>query len=102
MWYNSRPMARRGLTLALLALIAFQLLGAVGGAACLEPCAEEESEAGCATACSLCATCTHAQALVRTMAAVQPQPGTAHASPSHGPGRASQRADEIFHVPLAS
>lgn len=102
MWYNSRQMPRRGLTLTLLVFIALQLLGAMAFASvCADACPDEEQETSCPPVCALCTSCTHAQqAIVQSTAPAVPHDvamQSLHAPPC---GAASHLADDIFHVPL--
>jgi hypothetical protein len=103
MWYNSQPMARRRITLTLLALIAVQLLGSMAFAAvCLEPCPDDTEETSCPPVCAICTTCTHAQqAIVHAVVTSAPHPIAPHAFHEQAHGSSSQRTDDIFHVPLA-
>jgi len=104
MWYNSRPMARRRITLTLLALIAVQLLGSMAFASvCLEPCPDDTENTSCPPVCALCTTCTHAQqAIVQTIVTAGPHQIARHAFHAQPGGTPSQLADDIFHVPLAA
>ena len=103
MWYNSPPMARRGLTLTLLALIAVQLLGSMAFASvCLEPCPDDGPGTSCPPVCALCTSCTHAQqAIVQMTVASAPHQIAHHAFHVQRLGKPSPLADDIFHVPLA-
>lgn len=96
-------MARRGLTMTMIALIAVQLIGSMGFASvCLEPCSDEEPETSCTPVCSLCTTCTHAQqAIVPPVPNAGPDRVAVHGFQPQPGGRALPRADEILHVPLA-
>jgi hypothetical protein len=102
MWYNPRPMLRRNVSIALLAMIALQLLGGMAFASvCVEPCPDDTEESSCPPVCALCTSCTHAQTgIVQHAASSTPLTSTHRfvAQPPTSP--ASQLADDIFHVPL--
>ena len=103
MWYNLPPMARRGLTLTLLALIAVQLLGSIAFAsACVEPCPDDTETTSCPPVCAVCTTCTHAQqAIVQAGGATVPFQIARHTFHAQPGGTPSHLAADIFHVPLA-
>ena len=103
MWYNARPVTRRGLCLTLLVLVAVQLLGAVAvPSGCLEPCPEDSGESDCPPICATCATCAHSrQALLQTRAEGDPASNVLHAVATPGLAPDSLFAADIFHVPLA-
>jgi len=102
MWYKSRPMPRRALSLTLLAIIAVQLLGSMAFAAvCFEPCPDDSDESSCPPICATCTTCTHSrQAIVRVegdgMVFVQ----SPHAFLPQVFAASSPLVSDIFHVPL--
>ena len=102
MWYNSRPMRRRGLSVTLLFLIAVQLLGSMAFASvCPEPCPDDTEETSCPPVCALCTSCTHAQTAIVQHGAIETPLTSTHrfgAQPPASP--ASQLAADIFHVPL--
>jgi hypothetical protein len=102
MWYNSRPMLRRGLTVTLLAIIAVQLLGTMAFASvCFEPCPDDGDGQTCPPVCTLCTSCTRAQQAILDSTVIGAPEGSAQsvlpfqlsASPTTG-------EDDIFHVPL--
>jgi hypothetical protein len=101
-WYNSRPMLRRGLSVTLLVLIAVQLLGSMAFASvCLEPCPDDTEETSCPPVCALCTSCTHSQTAIVPYGASETPLTSTHrfvAQPPTSP--TSQLAAEIFHVPL--
>lgn len=102
MWYNRRPMLRRNVSVALLAMIAVQLLAGVAFASvCVEPCPDDTDETSCPPVCALCTSCTHAQTWIVQHAASETPLTTTHrfvAQPPTSPS--SQLAADIFHVPL--
>lgn len=102
MWYNSRPMPRRGLSLTLLALVALQLLGAMAFASvCLEPCPDDEEGASCPPVCAVCTSCTHAQTgIVQHSAGATPLISKNRFVPQQPGSICPQLASDIFHVPL--
>jgi hypothetical protein len=103
MWYNLRPMLRRNASVALLAMIALQLLGGMAFASvCPEPCPDDTDETSCPPVCALCTGCTHAQtAIVQHSANGSPFMATARFLPQQTASASSQLAADIFHVPLA-
>jgi hypothetical protein len=104
MWYNSRPMLRRGLTVTVLALVALQLATSIAFAPiCTEPCADDEDDQRCPAECVACVVCTHAQQGL-TLADGTTGPGNVAQLTFHTRRRGSppQRAADIFHVPLAA
>ena len=103
MWYNSRPMRRRGLSMTLLVLFAVQLLGSMAFASvCLEPCPDDTEETSCPPVCALCTSCTHAQTgIVQHAASSTPLTSTHRFVPQPPTSPTSQLAADIFHVPLA-
>jgi hypothetical protein len=103
MWYKSRRMLRRGLTLTILAVLAVQLIGGLAFAsACLQPCSDDAPGATCPPACALCTGCTHAQqAIVRQApSAVAALLFASHVFSSPAGTVPSALAADIFHVPL--
>jgi len=104
MWYKSRPMLRRGLSLTLLALLAVQLLGAVAFASvCLEPCPDETNSSSCPPICAACTTCTHSRpAIVQSQSDGAAFTTTPHLFPQEVAAATSAAAADIFHVPLHS
>lgn len=102
MWYNARRMSRRRLSLALVAILAVQLLGGVALAAVgVEPCPDDSEDASCPPICALCTTCTHAQqAIVRHAASATPRVAAERYLPDAPQAAPSQLAADIFHVPL--
>jgi hypothetical protein len=104
MWYNQRGMIRRSIITTLLVIVVAQIAaGMLFATVCNEPCPDDNGQRACPPLCSFCTTCTHAQqAIVQTRAAgaVMPLPVIASVSTAHRVGATSQRADEIFHVPL--
>jgi hypothetical protein len=104
MWYNPARMARRTVVTTLLVLMALQLVGGMLFASvCFEPCPDDGDDRSCPPVCSLCTSCTHAQQAVvqaaTTRFAVAAEP---HHFPLQAAPAPSQRAADIFHVPLAS
>ena len=102
MWYNSRPMRRRGLSVTLLVLIAVQLLGSMAFASvCLEPCPDDTEGTSCPPICALCTSCTHAQtAIVHQRVSETPLTSTHRFIAQAPTSPTSQLAADIFHVPL--
>jgi hypothetical protein len=102
MWYNPRPMLRRNVSVALLAMIVLQLLGGMAFASvCLEPCPDDTEETSCPPVCALCTSCTHAQtAIVQHPATGLPFLAAARLIPRHPGSISSALAADIFHVPL--
>ena len=102
MWYNLSRMARRGVVLALLVIIAAQLTATVAFASvCFEPCPDDTEGATCPPVCSLCTSCTHAQqAIVRSDATAAPTLTAPHPHAPHVLSGPLHLADDIFHVPL--
>jgi hypothetical protein len=99
MWYNSRPMLRRGLTVTLLAIIAVQLLGAMAFASvCLEPCPDDGDGQTCPPVCT---SCTRAQqAILDAMVIGAPEVAAQNILPFQFSASPTTREDDIFHVPL--
>jgi hypothetical protein len=102
MWYNHTAMARRGVIVTLLLIIAVQLIGGILFATVsVEPCPDDGPGRACPPMCALCTSCTHApQAIVRatpTAVALAVTPRLFTVSPVPAP---SQSAADIFHVPL--
>jgi hypothetical protein len=102
MWYNSRPMPRRGLSLTLLAVLAVQLIGGmVFASVCFEPCPDDTEGTSCPPICTVCASCTHAQtAIVRAPFSEMPLMSPQRFVPHQGTSRSSHLTDDILHVPL--
>jgi hypothetical protein len=102
MWYNARPMARRGLSATLLVILAVQLLGVLAFASvCPEPCPDDARGTGCPPICALCTRCTHTQpAIVQRPAASAPLTSTRHFVPRQRLAISSQLTNDILHVPL--
>jgi len=102
MWYKTRPVIRRGLSVTLLALFALQLVGTMAFASvCLEPCPDDTEEASCPPICAICTSCTHAQtAIVQHSSSGEPLMATNRFVPLPLVSTSSQLADDIFHVPL--
>lgn len=102
MWYNARPMLRRVLALAILAMLVIPLAGGIIAASvCLEPCSDDEDGASCTPACAACTACKHSQTGIvgtGTTSALT----TALERAASGPKRftPSQPPADIFHVPL--
>lgn len=94
-------MSRRSLSLALLAILAVQLLGGIALASvCDESCADD-AEGSCPPACALCTSCTHAKsAIVRHAGSGTSRVVTEHDLPEPSIVTASLLAADIFHVPL--
>ena len=101
---QTRPMFRRPISIALLAILALQLLGGIAAAAvCVETCADAAESASCAPACVDCTTCAHTQqAIVQNGVPVAPHQIAPHAFQALARGTSSPLADDIFHVPLAA
>lgn len=102
MWYNARPMLRRNVSVALLAIVALQLLGGAAFASvCPEPCPDDAEGTGCPPLCALCTSCTHAQtAIVQDWTNGLPFLSAARFLPPQPGSTSQQLADDIFHVPL--
>lgn len=102
MWYNPRPMLRRHVSAALVAMIALQLLGGMAFASvCLEPCPDDTKETSCPPVCALCTSCTHAQTgIVQHAASSTPLTSTQLFVLQPPTSPPSQLAADIFHVPL--
>lgn len=93
---------RRALFATLLVILAVQLLGGMAFASvCPEPCADDAPGAGCPPICALCTSCTHAQTAI-VPHALNGAPLIASQQFLHPqvPAVPSQRAHDIFHVPL--
>lgn len=103
LWYNEQRMFRRGLSLALLAILAVQLLGGLAlASACFEPCADDAEESSCPLVCALCTSCTHVQPAIAGEATPGACPVAAERYvASRVTARPLQLAADIFHVPLA-
>ncbi|HYI12665.1 MAG TPA: hypothetical protein VEK57_26680 [Thermoanaerobaculia bacterium] len=97
-------MLRRNVSLALVAMIALQLLGGmVFASVCLEPCPDDTEETSCPPVCAVCTTCTHGQkAVVRHASAGLPTPSTRRFVLRQHAGTSLPLADDIFHVPLGA
>jgi hypothetical protein len=95
-------MPRRGLAVALLFVLAVQLLGAVTMAsACPEPCPDDSEGASCAPVCMLCSSCTHGQrAIVEQASGGPPVVPAQQLLPLASLATSSKHAADIFHVPL--
>ena len=95
-------MPRRALTIAMLAVFAAQLLGAVAFASvCFEPCPDDSEESSCPPVCALCTSCTHAQqAIVQAHGGPVVVAATSHLFEAQHSAFPSQPAADIFHVPL--
>lgn len=95
-------MFRRRLSLAILAILAVQLLGGIVLASdCAEPCPDDTEEASCPPVCAFCTTCTHSQsAIVRQGASGTPQVVIERHLAEAAVATSSQLAADIFHVPL--
>lgn len=104
MWYNSGSMLRRHVALALVAMIALQMLGGTAFASeCVEPCPDDTEETSCAPLCVLCTTCTHGQkAVVRQAPPVAPAPSERRFALQQLVRTSFAPADDIFHVPLGA
>lgn len=102
MWYNARPVLRRGMTLTLLAIIAVQLLGGITlASACFEPCPDDTSESSCPPICATCTTCAHSRhAIVQASVGGVPIVSALDAFLSQVAAPTSRHAVDIFHVPL--
>ena len=94
------PMFRPGVSFALLAVIALQLLGSMAFA-CVEPCPDDTEQTSCPPVCTLCTSCTHAQtAIVQHSIAGTPLPLARPFAPHSSVPPSFALADDIFHVPL--
>ena len=95
-------MRRRGLLVTLLVIIAVQLLGSMTFASvCPEPCPDDTDGASCPPVCAVCTSCTHAQtAIVQHAVSGTLLTSTHQFLPQEPASTSSQRADDIFHVPL--
>lgn len=102
MWYKSRPMVRRGTSVMLLLLLAMPLLATVAFASdCLELCGDDTKDASCPPVCSLCNSCTRAQAAIVQHAVTTLRRVTTEDAVSRELAAAdSAVADEILHIPL--
>ena len=102
MWYNSRLMHRRGLSVTLLVILALQLLGSMAFASvCPEPCPDDTESSSCPPVCALCTSCTHAQTgIVQHSASGMPLMSTHRFMPQQPTSTSAPLADDIFHVPL--
>lgn len=102
MWYNSRPMVRRALTLTFFAVLVLQLAGGMAlASACFEPCPEDSEQSSCPPTCAVCTTCTHAQPAIVQQTGVAETLGRACEPMLHARSAVpTQFADDIFHVPL--
>jgi hypothetical protein len=96
-------MARRGVIVTLLLIVAAQLAGGIFFATIsLEPCPDDTPGKPCPPVCSFCAQCAHMQqAIVRAavmpvVLAASPQVFAAGLAAASSPV-----ASDIFHVPLA-
>lgn len=95
-------MFRRGSSLALLTILAVQILGGMGvAAACFEPCPDDAESESCPPVCVLCASCTHSQsAIVGQSAPGTPLIGATRHLPQRPATAQSRLEADIFHVPL--
>ena len=95
-------MPRRGLAVALLAILAVQFLGAMAfTSVCVEPCPDDTEETSCPPVCALCTSCTHGQqAIVQLASDGAPLTTTHQVVPKPLLSIVSQPAADIFHVPL--
>lgn len=102
MWYNSRPMLRRALTLTFFAVVVLQLVGGMAlASACFEPCPDDSEQSSCPPTCAVCTTCTHAQpAIVQQTGIGGALSGACDRVPHAPPSVPAQVPDDIFHVPL--
>lgn len=104
MWYNRHHMVRRGIVALFLVVVVAQIAaGMLFAAVCSEPCPDDNGRSTCPPICSVCTMCTHAQQAVvqtRAVGAATPLPVIATVLTPHRLGTTSQRADDIFHVPL--
>jgi hypothetical protein len=102
MWYNPRPAMRRTLSMTLLAMIALQLLSGMAFATvCFEPCPDDADGTSCPPVCAVCTSCTHAQTAIVQHVAVGVPLMAEHRFVAQPPAwTSSQRAVDIFHVPL--
>ena len=102
-WYKARCMSRRGCSLALLAILALQLVGGIALATvCLDPCPDDDAGRSCPPTCALCTTCTHAQpALLHDVSASVPSLPAARVVATERWAETSEHSSDIFHVPLA-
>jgi hypothetical protein len=95
-------MLRRSLALALLVLLAAQLLGGfVLASECVEPCPDDAEEESCPPVCTLCVGCAHAQTAIvlPPEGATPPNAAEPHFTP-RPLARKSLRTSDVFHVPL--
>ena len=104
MWYNPRPMLRRHVAIALVAMIALQVLGGMAfTSVCVEPCPDDTEETSCPPVCALCTTCTHGQkAVVRQASPGAPVPSARRFALQQLARTSFAPADDIFHVPLGA
>ena len=95
-------MACRLLPLALLVILAAQMLGGFAmSSVCVEPCPDETEETSCPPVCALCTTCRHAQsALLAETASRSPLLAAERCVPGLETAPATQLESDIFHVPL--
>ena len=95
-------MMRRRLCVALLAILAVQMIGGMAPApVCPDPCPDDDDGAGCPPVCALCTSCTHAlTGIVQDSASGLPSMSTQRFVPRQPAAASSQPAGEIFHVPL--
>ena len=102
MWYKTRPMPRRALSMTLLAILAVQLLGAVAFASvCFEPCPDDDEGQTCPPVCTLCTSCTRAQqAILDSTVLGAPEGAPQSVLPFQLTASPTTREDDIFHVPL--
>lgn len=102
MWYNTRPMSRRGLTVTLLVVLAVQLLGAIAFASvCFEPCPDDRDGGTCPPVCTLCTSCTRAQqAIVAATVLGAPEVSRQELLPFQLSASPATHEEDIFHVPL--
>lgn len=104
LWYNERPMLRRTLAFALLAILLLPLAGGIVEASvCLEPCPEDSADEDCTPLCAACTSCTHSQVagILRGSATDAPSAVVERAAPVTGAGTQSPLVTDIFHVPLS-
>lgn len=101
MCYNSAPMLRRALALAIVLTIVLPLAGSVIEAvSCAEACDDGAADA-CAPFCAACTLCTHAKSGIVAQAALAgPMRETLDVVDDSARFTPSAYPTEIFHVPL--
>jgi len=94
-------MSRRRFAVTLLVVLSVQMLGAmVFASSCPEPCSDDAESTSCRQVCVLCASCTHAQAIVQQTAGGAPLTAMREIVPARNLEASPQLTADIFHVPL--